>query len=65
MMQEKHQKRFISSLLLFTLLLLPISGRAAMPADTKMSIDVKSVPVEQVLNEIHRKAKIDFFYDAN
>ncbi|MBQ9222915.1 MAG: SusC/RagA family TonB-linked outer membrane protein [Prevotella sp.] len=65
MMQEKHQKRFISSLLLLTLLLLPISGRAAMPADTKMSIDVKSVPVEQVLNEIHRKAKIDFFYDAN
>ena len=65
MMQEKHQKRFISSLLLLTLLLLPISGRAAMPADTRMSIDVKSVPVEQVLNEIHRKAKIDFFYDAN
>lgn len=36
-----------------------------MPADTKMSIDVKSTSVEQVLNEIHRKAKIDFFYDAN
>ncbi|MBQ6308378.1 MAG: SusC/RagA family TonB-linked outer membrane protein, partial [Prevotella sp.] len=29
-----------------------------------MSINVKSVPVEQVLNEIHRKAKLDFFYDA-
>ena len=65
MMQKKHQERLISSLLLFTLLLFPINGRAAMPADTRMSIDVKSVPVEQVLNEIHRKAKIDFFYDAN
>lgn len=38
--------------------------RAAMPADTKMSINVSSVPVEQVLKEIHNKAKIDFVYDA-
>lgn len=66
MMQTKHQKRFIGLLLLMTVMLL-MSGKAlaSMPADTKMSIDVKSTSVEQVLNEIHRKAKIDFFYDAN
>ena len=60
MMQTKHQKRFIG-----LLLLMPGKALASMPADTKMSIDVKSTSVEQVLNEIHRKAKIDFFYDAN
>lgn len=66
MMQTKHQKRFIGLLLLMTvMLLMPGKALAAMPADTKMSIDVKSTSVEQVLNEIHRKAKIDFFYDAN
>jgi TonB-linked SusC/RagA family outer membrane protein len=47
------------------MLLMPGKALASMPADTKMSIDVKSTSVEQVLNEIHRKAKIDFFYDAN
>lgn len=66
MMQTKHQKRFIGLLLLMTvMLLMPGKALASMPADTKMSIDVKSTSVEQVLNEIHRKAKIDFFYDAN
>ena len=66
MMQTKHQKRFIGLLLLLTvMLLMPGKALASMPADTKMSIDVKSTSVEQVLNEIHRKAKIDFFYDAN
>lgn len=66
MMQTKHQKRFIGLLLLLTvMLLMPGKAFASMPADTKMSIDVKSTSVEQVLNEIHRKAKIDFFYDAN
>lgn len=66
MMQTKHQKRFIGLLLLMTvMLLMPGKALASMPADTKMSIDVKSASVEQVLNEIHRKAKIDFFYDAN
>lgn len=66
MMQRKHQKRFIGLLLLMTvMLLMPGKALASMPADTKMSIDVKSTSVEQVLNEIHRKAKIDFFYDAN
>ena len=65
MKQKRHLKRFVGSLLLLAaLLLIPGNARAAMPADTKMSIDVKSVPVEQVLNEIHRKAKLDFFYDA-
>jgi TonB-linked SusC/RagA family outer membrane protein len=65
-MQTKHQKRFIGLLLLMTvMLLMPGKALASMPADTKMSIDVKSTSVEQVLNEIHRKAKIDFFYDAN
>lgn len=66
MVQTKHQKRFIGLLLLLTvMLLMPGKALASMPADTKMSIDVKSTSVEQVLNEIHRKAKIDFFYDAN
>lgn len=66
MMQTKHQKRFIGLLLLMTvMLLMPGKALASMPVDTKMSIDVKSASVEQVLNEIHRKAKIDFFYDAN
>lgn len=66
MMQTKHQKRFIGLMLLMTvMLLMPGKALASMPADTKMSIDVKSTSVEQVLNEIHRKAKIDFFYDAN
>lgn len=65
-MQTKHQKRFIGLLLLLTvMLLMPGKALASMPVDTKMSIDVKSASVEQVLNEIHRKAKIDFFYDAN
>ena len=29
-----------------------------------MSVNVNSVPVEQVLREVHNKAKIDFVYDA-
>lgn len=51
MMQTKHQKRFIGLLLLMTvMLLMPGKALASMPADTKMSIDVKSTSVEQVLN---------------
>ena len=64
MKEQRRQPSFRVVLLAVFGFLLPALAYAAGPADTKMSINVKSLPVEQVLDEIHRKAKLDFFYDA-
>ena len=65
-MKEERRNQFLLTVALaFMLIMIPGRGWAAMPADTRMSINVKSVSVEQVLDEIHRQAKLDFFYDAS
>ena len=66
MRREKHQTQWVCSLLLLTtLLFLPVCMHASMPADTRMSINVKSVPVTQVLDEIHRKSGLDIVYNSD
>ena len=64
MNRMKRCKVFCLGLTVAMLLMHAAVCRAAMPADTKMSINVNSMPVEQVLKDIHNKAKIDFVYDA-
>lgn len=57
-------RRFSLTVMLAALCLLSTSAFAKAPADQKISINMKSVPVEQVFNEIHKQAGLDFFYSS-
>ncbi|MBO5601508.1 MAG: SusC/RagA family TonB-linked outer membrane protein [Prevotella sp.] len=64
MKKVKRCNVFSKGLIMLILMIFAINSYALKPADTKMSVNVNSVPVEQVLREVHNKAKIDFVYDA-
>ena len=64
MKQSNDMQRRICVLLLAMLWLLPAISRAAMPADTKVSVDFKSVPVVTVLNAIQKQAGLSFVYST-
>lgn len=65
MREMKYLNRIFRMALLAAVFLLPVSALGKAPADQKISINVKSVAVEQVFNEIHRQAGLDFFYSSD
>lgn len=66
-MRTTNLLRGIRQLMLLTLLLLFVSpsAQAAMPADTRVSINFKSEQVPTVLKEIQRQSGLNFFYSAD
>ena len=64
MEKSKNMKKRVCVLLWLILSMLPLSVEAAMPADTKVSVDFKSVPVATVLNAIQKQAGLSFVYST-
>lgn len=64
MEKSKDIRRRVCLLLWAMAWLLPTVSHAAMPADTKVSVDFKSVPVVTVLNAIQKQAGLSFVYST-
>ncbi len=61
----KKKELLRKCLCLVTLLLLSTAVSAAPPADTKVTIDFKSVPVETVLNAIQKQSGLNIVYASD
>lgn len=59
------KQRMANLLLLVLFIMLPNMAKASMPADTKVSIDFKSVSVTTVLDAIQKQSGLDFIYTAD
>lgn len=59
--------RGIRQLMLLTLMFLfaSVTVKAAMPADTPVTINYKSAPVANILKDVQRQSGLNFFYSAD
>ncbi|MBQ9571541.1 MAG: hypothetical protein IJR30_09250, partial [Prevotella sp.] len=59
--------RGIRHLMLLTLMFLfaSVTVKAAMPADTPVTINYKSAPVANILKDVQRQSGLNFFYSAD
>lgn len=65
MSNKKSSKLTFAMVLLWIALMLPLSALASMPADTRVSLNAKSVPVEDVLKQLKQQSGLNFVYSSD